>query len=84
MGVGLIGGSIGIDLLRRGLARHVVGIGRREESLHVARQVGACTSTTLDLAQGLAERQLVIVCTPVGRIAAGRARRGQLSPSSEP
>ena len=69
VGVGLIGGSIGIDLLRQKLARHVVGIGRREESLHEARRVGACTSTTLDLPQGLADAQLIIVCTPVGRIA---------------
>ncbi|HVU88376.1 MAG TPA: prephenate dehydrogenase/arogenate dehydrogenase family protein [Pirellulales bacterium] len=68
VGVGLIGGSIGRDLLTRGLARHVVGIGRREESLHVARQVGACSSTTLDLPQGLADAQLVIVCTPVSRV----------------
>ncbi len=69
VGVGLIGGSIGRDLLERGLARHVVGIGRREESLHIARQVGACSSTTLDLPRGLADAKLVIVCTPVGRVA---------------
>jgi len=84
VGVGLIGGSIGIDLLRRGLARHVVGIGRREESLHVARQRGACTSTTVDLPQGLADAQLVIICTPVSRVvedvvaAASFAKRGAL------
>ena len=84
VGVGLIGGSIGIDLLRRGLARQVVGIGRREESLRVAREVGACTATTVDLPRGLADAHLVIVCTPVSRIAqdvraaAGFAKRGAL------
>ena len=84
VGVGLIGGSIGLELLQRGLARHVVGIGRREESLQVARQVGACTSTTIDLPQGLADAQLVIICTPVSRIAedviaaASFAKRGAL------
>ena len=66
VGVGLIGGSIGIDLLRRGLAKHVVGIGRREESLRAAREVGACTSTTVDLPRGLAER------APDYRVYAGR------------
>jgi len=70
LGVGLIGGSIGIDLLRRGLARNVVGIGRREESLQAARKVGACTATTLDVPQGVEDAELIIVCTPVGRIAA--------------
>ncbi len=84
VGVGLIGGSIGIDLLRRGLAKHVVGIGRREESLKIAREVGACTSTTIDLPRGLADAQLIIVCTPVSRIArdvreaAGFAKIGAL------
>jgi prephenate dehydrogenase len=84
VGVGLIGGSIGIDLLRRGLAKHVVGIGRREESLRAAREVGSCTSTTVDLPRGLADAHLIIVCTPVGRIAqdvreaAGFAKIGAL------
>jgi prephenate dehydrogenase len=68
VGVGLIGGSIGIDLLRRGIARHVVGIGRRQESLDEARDVGAVSSTSLDMSQGVRDAELVIVCTPVGRI----------------
>ncbi|MBI2824536.1 MAG: prephenate dehydrogenase/arogenate dehydrogenase family protein [Planctomycetia bacterium] len=68
VGVGLIGGSIGIDLLRRGLAKNVVGIGRRPESLRIAQAVGACTSATLDVPQGLDQAQLIVVCTPVGRL----------------
>ncbi|HEX3870818.1 MAG TPA: prephenate dehydrogenase/arogenate dehydrogenase family protein [Pirellulales bacterium] len=84
VGVGLIGGSIGIDLLRRGLARHVVGIGRRRETLDAAQDVGAVSSTTLDLAEGVRDAELVVVCTPVGRIvddvraAAAAARLGTL------
>ncbi|HEV3021237.1 MAG TPA: prephenate dehydrogenase/arogenate dehydrogenase family protein [Pirellulales bacterium] len=70
VGVGLIGGSIGLALRERGLARHVVGIGRRTASLRQARRIGAVTRTTLDLARGAARAELVIVCTPVGRIAA--------------
>ncbi len=68
VGVGLIGGSIGLDLLAQKSARRVIGIGRRAESLAAAKRVGAVTETTLDLAQGAAEAELVIVCTPVGRI----------------
>jgi prephenate dehydrogenase len=68
VGVGLIGGSIGLGLRGRGLARQVVGIGRREASLRLAKKLGAVTSTTLDLARGVAEADLVVVCTPVGRI----------------
>lgn len=68
VGVGLIGGSIGLGLRERNLARHVVGVGRRAASLRTAKQIGAVTSTTLDLARGVAEADLAIVCTPVGRI----------------
>jgi len=68
VGVGLIGGSIGLALRERGLARNVVGIGRRQESLRTARRVGAVNQTTVKLDKGVAEADLVIVCTPVGRI----------------
>lgn len=68
VGVGLIGGSIGLAVRQRGLAEHVVGIGRRQSSLRIARQAGAVTTTTIDLAKGVAEAELVVVCTPVGRI----------------
>jgi prephenate dehydrogenase len=68
VGVGLIGGSIGLALRQRGLAERVIGIGRRQVSLRVARRVGAVTNTTIDLDKGVAEAELVVVCTPVGRI----------------
>jgi prephenate dehydrogenase len=68
VGVGLIGGSIGLALRERKLADRVIGIGRRQESLRIARRVGAVTNTTVDLDKGVVEADLVIVCTPVGRI----------------
>ena len=68
VGVGMVGGSIGMALRKRGLAEKVVGIGHRQVSLRTARRVGAITSTTVDLAKGVAEADLVVVCTPVGRI----------------
>ncbi len=68
VGVGLIGGSIGMALRQRGLARNVVGIGREQGSLRVARRVGAVSHTTIDLAKGVADAELVILCTPVGKL----------------
>jgi prephenate dehydrogenase len=68
VGVGLIGGSIGLALQKRGLAESVVGIGRRQVSLRIARRVGAVTTTTTDLAKGVAGADLVVVCTLVGQI----------------
>jgi prephenate dehydrogenase len=81
VGVGLIGGSIGLGLLQRQLARVVVGIGRRPESLREAEQQGAVTSSTCDLAAGLAEADLVVVCTPVGRIADDVVQAATLGPT---
>jgi prephenate dehydrogenase len=68
IGVGLIGGSIGLAIRRRGLAQRVVGVGHRQSSLRTARHVGAVTNTTIDLAKGVAEADLVIVCSPVAAI----------------
>ena len=68
VGVGLIGGSIGLAVRRARLARRIVGIGRRPASLQQAKKCGAVTSTTTKLESGVAEAQLVIVCTPVQRI----------------
>ncbi len=67
-GVGLIGGSIGLGLRKRGLARQIVGIGRSTERLQHALDAGSVTEITTDLAAGVKNAQLVIVCTPVERI----------------
>jgi prephenate dehydrogenase len=68
VGVGLIGGSIGLALRQRGLANRVVGIGRRASSLQRAERAEAVTEVTTNLAQGVADADLVVVCTPVAAI----------------
>jgi len=68
IGVGLIGGSIGLGLRKRGLARQIVGIGRNTTRLQQALDLGAVTDTTTDFAEGVKNAQLVVVCTPVERI----------------
>lgn len=68
VGVGLLGGSIGLALQQRRLARHIVGIGRRASSLRRALEHRTVTATTTDLAQGVAAADLVVVCTPVADI----------------
>lgn len=69
VGVGLIGGSIGLALRERKLAKKVIGVGRRRASLEKAQKVGAISRGTTDLAEGVAEADFVVVCTPVGEIA---------------
>jgi len=80
VGVGLIGGSIGLALRERGLADQVIGIGRRQPSLRTARRVGAVTNTTIDPAKGVAGAELIVVCTPVGRIVEDVRRAVQCCP----
>lgn len=70
VGVGLIGGSVGKGLLERSLAKTVTGIGRRQSSLDHAQEVGAITTGTTDLAEGVAAAELIVVCTPVSHIVA--------------
>ena len=58
VGAGLIGGSVGLALQRRGLVRQVIGVGRRESSLRRAKQLGVVTATTTSLELGVKEAEL--------------------------
>jgi prephenate dehydrogenase len=69
IGVGLIGGSIGLALRERRLAQNVIGVGRRQQSLDIARKVGAIDNGVTNLANAVAQAQLIIVATPVDTIA---------------
>lgn len=65
IGVGLIGGSLGMILRRKGLAGSVVGIGRRVENLKTAVQMGAIDRYVVDPKEGVAEADVVVLATPV-------------------
>jgi prephenate dehydrogenase len=69
VGVGLIGGSIGLALRERKLAGRIIGVGRRPESLAKAKAAGAVHRATQDVAAGVQDAELVVVCTPVESIA---------------
>jgi len=51
VGVGLMGGSLGLAIKKRGMAREVVGRVRRRQTLVRAKALGAIDSGTLSLAQ---------------------------------
>lgn len=68
IGVGLIGASVGLALRQRGLAKRLIGVGRRASSLRKAKQCAAVDVTTTNLGRGVAEADLVVVCTPVESI----------------
>ncbi len=68
VGVGLIGGSLGMALKGRRLAQRVVGIGRSRERLEKAVALGAIDAGMTELARGVAEADVVVLCTTVGHI----------------
>jgi prephenate dehydrogenase len=80
VGVGLIGGSVGLALRSRGLASRVVGVGRDSRKLQQARQRGVIDEATLDLSEGVAKARIVVVCTPVSRIAQDVRRAAAAAP----
>jgi prephenate dehydrogenase len=70
VGVGLIGGSVGLAAKARGVARRVVGVGRDDRTLSRAAAGGVIDSFTTTIADGVANADFVVVCTPVDRVAA--------------
>lgn len=80
LGVGLIGGSIGKALRERTLADRVIGIGRNEDRLRMAEALGTIDEYATDLAAGVREAEVVVVCTPVGHIANHLLEAAQYAP----
>ncbi len=64
-GVGLIGGSLGLALKKNGFQGQRVGLGRNIGRLENARQQDAVDSVTTELAEGINDSDLIVLCTPV-------------------
>jgi len=68
VGVGLLGGSVGLAVKRRKLAREVAGYVRRTASLKDCEKAGAVDYATNDLLAAVSEADLVILCTPLAQM----------------
>src|SRR5215469_11745362 len=68
VGVGLLGGSIGLAVRRRRLAREVAGYVRRRASLKDCEKAGAVDYATTDLLAAVSNADLVILCTPLAQM----------------
>jgi prephenate dehydrogenase len=69
VGLGLLGGSVAKAARVDGLAREIVAVGRRRESLEPALAEGVVDRITLDVADGVAGADLCVLCTPVATLA---------------
>ncbi len=68
IGVGLVGGSVGLALKARRLARHVAGVTLDGRSLRAALRARAIDSGSTDLETGVLGASLVVLAAPVGSL----------------
>lgn len=71
VGLGLIGGSLGLDLKAQG--HEILGVSRQENTCQIAldKQIVDRASTDLSL---LSTAEIIIICTPIGAIASTLAK----------
>jgi prephenate dehydrogenase len=69
-GVGLIGGSLALAARAAGLVGEVVGLGRSEANLRVARERGIIDRVATDVATAARGADAVVLAAPVGACAA--------------
>ncbi len=68
IGVGLLGGSLGLALKRRGLAKRVHGYVRRSSSVRECLDLGMVDEATQDLLSAVKGADLVVLCTPLSQM----------------
>ena len=68
IGVGLIGGSIGLAIKKRRLAKEVIGVFRRDSTLKRALRRKAIDTGTLSVEEGVKGAGLIILAAPVSLI----------------
>jgi len=67
VGIGLIGGSLAIDLRKRGFAEHITGVDNNIQHQNLALITGLVDEVTT-LKNGVENSDLIILCTPVNKI----------------
>ncbi|MGI8427523.1 MAG: prephenate dehydrogenase/arogenate dehydrogenase family protein [Actinomycetota bacterium] len=68
IGTGLMGGSLGLASLKKGLAKHVRGFDLEAERTASALERGAITFAAGSIEEAVDNAQIVIIATPVGAI----------------
>lgn len=68
VGVGLLGGSLGLALRRRKLAKEIAGYVRREASIKECERAGATDFASTDLLAAVSDADLIVLCTPLAQM----------------
>lgn len=69
-GVGLIGGSVALALKKAGMRTQIVGVGRHQDSLQTALDLGVIDVASSDIASAVQDADLILIATPVAQTAA--------------
>ena len=67
-GVGLLGGSLGLAVKQRGLAKRVYGFVRRTTSISECARLGVVDHATCDPLGALENADLVVLCIPLAQM----------------
>lgn len=68
IGLGLIGGSIGLALKKVSPDIRIIGVPHREETVQEAINRGAIDEGTIDPKKGVADADIIFICTPINLI----------------
>lgn len=68
IGLGLIGGSLALAIKEKKLAKEIIGVSRRENTIRYAIRKRMVDCATLGLKKGVKDSDLVIIATPVLKI----------------
>jgi len=67
IGLGLIGGSLALAIKQAGFKGEVTGIGRREDTLIRAKEIGMIDTFSTNHADGINDADLVVLASPIGQ-----------------
>lgn len=76
VGLGLIASSMALAIRRAGLARHMTGTARSAQTRQIAAEIGLVDDVFDTVAEAVADADLVVLCVPVGAMAAIAAQMG--------
>jgi prephenate dehydrogenase len=66
-GVGLIGGSVALALKKAGYSTQIVGVGRSQESLQAALDLGVIDVATSNVAEAIKDADMILIAAPVAQ-----------------
>lgn len=66
-GVGLIGGSVALALKKAGHSTQIIGVGRSQQSLQTALDLGVIDVATSNIADAMRDADMVLIAAPVAQ-----------------